>query len=152
MSVSDLWETPWQVVTALARRYCSGLFDLDVCAEAHNSKANRFFSEQDNGLAQTWDAASVWCNPPYSNIPPWIEKAILETREGRTSVVVMLLPARTDTWFHRLRELEAEGRAHLVFTRGRIQFIPPPGVKASTNNAGNLVAAIFPPLDVRRGR
>lgn len=154
MSERDNWATPWPVVEELARRYAGGKggFELDPCASETNLKAARFFSVHDNGLVQPWKAKAVFCNPPYSDIGPWVDKADLETQKFNARVVVMLLPARTDSrWFAKLKELSGIDRAHLTFTRGRIQFIPPPGVKASTNNGGSLIAAIWPTLDLKGG-
>lgn len=60
----------------------------------------------------------VWCNPPYGReIGKWVEKAYDESLKG--AMVVMLLPARTDTrWFHDYIYNKAEIR----FVRGRLKF------------------------------
>jgi site-specific DNA-methyltransferase (adenine-specific) len=56
-------------------------------------------------------------NPPYSEILPWMEKAALEARAGKT--VVLLVPARTDTrWWHEFAMKAKEIR----FIRGRLKF------------------------------
>ena len=54
----------------------------------------------------------MFCNPPYGrDIDRWIRKAVEEAGNG--AVVVMLIPARTDTkWFH-----------DLVFPYGDIRFV-----------------------------
>ena len=67
------------------------------------------------GLLKTGGGNTVWCNPPYGReIGKWIEKAA----ESKT-LVVMLLPARTDTaWFHNYIYQKAEIR----FIRGRLKF------------------------------
>lgn len=61
----------------------------------------------------------VFCNPPYGReIGKWVEKAYQENQE-HGSLVVMLLPARTDTrWFHDFIYRKAEIR----FVRGRLKF------------------------------
>jgi len=43
----------------------------------------------DDGLSRSWEGERVWCNPPYSNIGPWVLKAWL----SRADIVVMILPA-----------------------------------------------------------
>ena len=60
----------------------------------------------------------VWCNPPYGReIGKWVEKAYNESLKG--AMVVMLLPARTDTkWFHDY----IYGKAEIRFVRGRLKF------------------------------
>jgi DNA N-6-adenine-methyltransferase (Dam). len=67
-----------------------------------------------------------WCNPPYGKgIGRWIRKARDSTAVG--TVVVCLLPARTDTaWWHDY-VMEA---AEIRFIRGRIYFKSP---EAPTN-------------------
>lgn len=61
----------------------------------------------------------VFCNPPYGReIGKWVEKAYRENQE-HGNLVVMLLPARTDTkWFHDFIYNVAEIR----FIRGRLKF------------------------------
>lgn len=92
-------------------------FTLDVAADPGNAKCSQFFSVEDDGLAQDWRGNVVWCNPPFSEIPPWLEKAVFEQRRGVLSV--LLLPSATDTaWFHDLALPNAEIR----FLRGRLKF------------------------------
>ena len=60
----------------------------------------------------------VFCNPPYSEISKWVEKAFRETRNDNT-LVVMLIPSRTDTkYFHNF----IYNRAEIRFVKGRIKF------------------------------
>lgn len=68
-------------------------FDLDVaaCAEAHC--APRYYTIDDDGLRQPWNAPHVWCNPPYSDIGPWVARAWEQMRAGACELVAMLLPA-----------------------------------------------------------
>lgn len=50
-------------------------FTVDVAASPANAKLPRFYTSEDDGLAQDWSGERVWCNPPYSSIEPWAEKA-----------------------------------------------------------------------------
>ncbi len=61
----------------------------------------------------------MFCNPPYGKeVPKWVHKAYESVREPGT-VVVMLLPARTDTrWFQEWIYHRAEVR----FLCGRVKF------------------------------
>lgn len=84
-------------------------FDLDVagCQEAHH--APRFYGAKDDGLSRAWDAARVWCNPPFSEIAPWVAKA---WSEPAPVVIAMLLPAWTDrAWWSEHVEPFRDGRA-----------------------------------------
>jgi site-specific DNA-methyltransferase (adenine-specific) len=62
----------------------------------------------------------VWCNPPYGRgILEWVRKATDSIEVGDAELVVMLLPARTDTkWFH----AECVGRTEIRFIQGRLTF------------------------------
>ena len=73
-------------------------FQLDVCASAHNFKHTNFYSILNDGITQPWRRVN-WCNPPYSNQKPWIEKALLEARNGNTTV--MLVKWDTSTTYQR---------------------------------------------------
>jgi len=97
-------------------------FTVDAAASAHNAKLPRYWSKKENGLAQDWTGERVWCNPPYSTIRPWVEKALRFDAE----LCVMLLPAnRTEqAWWQDLVEPgRRAGRIQVEFLRGRMRFI-----------------------------
>lgn len=102
---------------------------LDACATAESAKVPYFFSINDDGLKQPWTGARVWCNPPYSDIAPWIRKATYEVSDGWCPLVVMLVPAWTDrAWWQEYVEPHRDGRGrNLVQTRflKRIRFGTP---------------------------
>jgi hypothetical protein len=76
-------------------------FTLDACATAESAKCKRFFTRAEDGLAQSWACERVWCNPPWSDIRPWVEKAW----HARAELVAMLVPAWTDReWWQELVE------------------------------------------------
>lgn len=120
--VDDRATTP-EVFAPLNERFG---FTIDVAASAENAKCDRFFTMDDDGLAQSWADERVWCNPPYSDIRPWVEKAWYSEAE----VVVMLLPAnRTEqAWWQDLVEPyrdRLDGYLRTEFIRGRLRFIEP---------------------------
>lgn len=90
------WETPDHIYESMDSKYH---FTLDVCATDDNTKCDRYYTKEEDGLKGDWDKFN-WCNPPYGReLPKWIEKAYKETLRGNTTVVLM--PARTDTkYFH----------------------------------------------------
>lgn len=104
-------------------------FDLDVAACEESHHAPRFYTKTMNGLALPWDAERVWCNPPYSNLRPWVERAWQETASARCSLVAMLIPAnRTEqTWWQRHVEPYRDGRGLISthFLPGRTAFARP---------------------------
>jgi len=67
-------------------------FTLDAAANAQNAKMAMFWDLERDGLQQAWAPHRVWCNPPYSNLSAWLEKAHREFAAG-CPVIVMLLPA-----------------------------------------------------------
>lgn len=119
-SQSNEWYTPQDFFDSLDREFH---FTLDVAATVENTKCSRFFTMSDDGLSQSWDNEIVWCNPPYGReIKKWVKKA----SEAKGGVVVMLIPARTDTsYFHDY----IYGKAEVRFIRGRLKF------GGSTNSA-----------------
>jgi phage N-6-adenine-methyltransferase len=98
-------------------------FTLDVAALPHNAKLERYFTPEQDGLAQSWAGERVWCNPPYSSIEPWIAKAWTSSAE----LIVMLLPAnRTEQgWWQRHIEPRRDfpGGVRVEFLPGRMRFI-----------------------------
>lgn len=109
------WGTPPEVFEPLDAEFH---FTLDVCATAENAKCARYFTEEEDGLAQDWDGV-CWMNPPYGReILGWMKKAYEESRKGAT--VVCLVPSRTDTrWWHEYAMKADEIR----YVKGRIKFI-----------------------------
>lgn len=117
-SQSEIWETPPALFQALNRQFD---FQLDVCALPENAKCAHFFTAKEDGLSQDWASYKrVWMNPPYGRpIGKWMQKAYAESRKG--CMVVCLVPVRSDTrWWHDW----VEGKAHVTFIRGRLQFAP----------------------------
>ena len=116
-SATDDWATPQQFYNGLNEIF---QFDLDVAASSSNHKCDEWFGldhpneSRRNGLEAEW-YGHVWCNPPYGRgIKDWVLKA-----SQHKDLVVMLLPARTDTkWFHDL----VLPNADVKFVRGRIKF------------------------------
>lgn len=113
---SDEWETPHDLFDKLDKELH---FDIDVCATPENAKCKRFFTKEQDGLKMPW-VGVCWCNPPYSNIAAWVQKARNEAKNG--AYVVMLIPARTDTkWFH--EHIYENGCCQYVFLKGRLMFL-----------------------------
>ena len=118
----DAWLTPPDLATALTKAVSKdGMWDLDPASPGSDAsfiQAHRHHTQAENGLEQPWHGR-VWLNPPYGrNIARWLAKASNEVAAGRASIVVMLLPAKTDTgWYH--DHVAGEWHRHL---RGRVQF------------------------------
>lgn len=112
-------------------------FTLDVAASAENTKCERYFTIEDDGLAQSWAGESVWCNPPYSSIGDWVQRAWSEY--AATDGIVMLLPAnRTEqSWWQDYVEPHRDRLGSpltVEFIRGRLRFDVPGGYNDPRGN------------------
>jgi len=118
-SVRPDWETPDELFAALHKFYN---FTVDVAASEHNAKLERYYSVNTNGLCRNWGDERVWCNPPYGReISDWVDKALSATEDDPYSaeIVVMLVPARTDTkWFQKC----ISSGVIIAFIAGRLKF------------------------------
>lgn len=114
-STTDEWPTPRYVFDKLDAEFS---FELDVCATDDNHKCARYFTKEIDGLKQEWKGV-CWMNPPYGRtIGQWIRKAY-ESSMGGGTIVVCLIPARTDTRWWRDYVMRA---SELRFVSGRIRF------------------------------
>lgn len=120
----DHWATPPAIYDPLNAIFG---FTLDVAAEPETAKCARYFSEEEDGLAQPWAGETCWLNPPYSTplLRAFMAKAHAESAQA---LVCCLIAARTDTqiWHDHARH------GDLVFIKGRIAFV------------GGLYTAPFP--------
>lgn len=114
-SKTDQWSTPQDFFDKLNEEFD---FNLDVCADTKNHKCAMWFNKEENGLIKSWDKSRVFCNPPYGReIGLWVKKA----SEAVGGVVVMLIPARTDTkYFHQY--IYKKKGVEIRFLKGRLKF------------------------------
>jgi phage N-6-adenine-methyltransferase len=115
-------------------------FTLDAAANARNAKVSQFFDLESNGLERSWGSHRVWCNPPYSDIRPWVEKAWWEQASG-CPLIAMLLPANRceQRWWQTWIEPYRDGRGHAPletrFYRGRFNFGLPNNLEGKFNSS-----------------
>ena len=115
-SNKDDWETPQSLFDQLDEEFH---FILDAASSDQNAKCEHHYTAENSGLEHSWEGETVFCDPPYGrNIGDWIRKASQEASKPDT-LVVLLVPARTDTrWFqnHILH------RAEVRFLPGRLKY------------------------------
>jgi hypothetical protein len=125
VSDRDSWATPAWLTELLP------LVDLDPCTNEQSTvKARKTYSacRGEDGLVLPW-IGSTYVNPPFSSILPWAEKLAAESYN--VSAAAFLVNADSSTrWWSRLTD---SLHCALMFHR-RIQFVPPPGIRPSTNN------------------
>lgn len=126
-SNTEEWITPKWLYDKLNEEF---LFGLDPCTTEDNPLGTpKYYTIYDDGLTKSWDAESVFVNPPYNTeINEWLYKADLELKYNpRIHHIVFLLPVRTDTrWFHKyIYDQETEYYRQNVdvrFIKGRLKF------------------------------
>jgi ParB family chromosome partitioning protein len=101
-SNSNEWYTPAVYIAPV--RATLGQIDLDPasCALANTVvKADRFYTEADDGLTKPW-SGRVFLNPPYARLGPrFVKKLIAEYESGNVTEAVLLVNSHcTDSrWF-----------------------------------------------------
>ncbi len=115
-STNQTWGTPTWLFLKLHGEF---VFTLDPCASNENHKCDKYFTEEQDGLSQSWKGYTVFINPPYSESKKWITKACNEFIQNNVTSV-MLLPARTDTIA--FQDIIAPRAAQIRFLKGRIKF------------------------------
>jgi phage N-6-adenine-methyltransferase len=132
--------TEWATSPVLFRQLDEEFgFTLDPCATEQTAKCARFFTREDNGLAQDWSKERVFMNPPFGRqIKWWMKKAWEESQRG--ALVVCLVPARTDTaWWH-----DWAVRGEVRFLRGRGHYVTPDGKRRGTEAFPSAIVVFSP--------
>lgn len=132
---SDAWYTPSEYIEAV--RKVMGSIDLDPASnnEAQEVvKANKYFTKEDDGLAQDW-SGNVFLNPPYSNplMGQFIDKLMAAYDQDAVYQAILVTNNATDTrWCQALLQ-----RVAVCFTAGRVKFWRP-GVDAQATRQGQI--------------
>ncbi|UZV39648.1 N-6-adenine-methyltransferase [Trabzonvirus APT65] len=141
LDIRDLWQTPQEVFDFWNR---VDQFTLDVAASDHNHLVQDYLTKEDDALSLDW-SESNWCNPPYSDISSWVDKAIEQVWKG--NYTVMLVPSNIDTrWFSSALDCE---RCRIAFYTGkRIHFIrADTGEQIKGNPRGSMFLIFDPRYD-----
>lgn len=121
------WRTPLAVFRALDKEFN---FTLDAAASRSNALCAKFIDYAMNAFRTPW-IGRVFCNPPYGrDILDWHQRAHQQVQIGNAEIVVMLVPANTDTQaFHYAMTFAHEIR----LVKGRIRFVGPGKSPPSAN-------------------
>lgn len=102
-SIRQDWRTPKAFYQALNAEFG---FDFDPCPP----KASF------DGLAREWGQTN-FVNPPFKGIKKWVQRSFEESERG--AIVVMLIPARTDTRYWHDYCMKA---SEIRFIKGRLHY------------------------------
>ena len=105
----DSVATPKYILDALTKEF-GDLFDPCPLNDEWDE------SKDENGLKIPWGQTS-FCNPPYSNVKPWIEKAVAEHSLGKTVVLLLKTDIIATAYFGRFAK-----HVSLRFFNHRIRF------------------------------
>ena len=125
--------TPAYILEAV-RHVTGGMIELDPASSAQANEtvqASRFFTLEDDGLAQDWEAESLWLNPPFGRgeIEAFVEKLVVEL--DNIGLALGITHNATETGW--CQDLLAESAA-ICFLNRRVDF-PTPG---EGSNSGTL--------------
>ena len=115
------WHTP-EAEIELVHAVMGGI-DLDPASNPdaqERVQAAKFFTKEDDGLAQPWEGR-VYVNPPYTGgeVDKFADKLVSEFDSGNVSEAIWLSNNSADTeWFYRLTSVAAA----VLFIQGRVKF------------------------------
>lgn len=131
-SRKDTWRTPPEVFAWASSLVRFG-FDYDAACTMENRLAPPLWTlggfVPGDSLSAPWpDEAMIWCNPPYSNIDPWVDQ-VLATR---ALVGFFILSPNGEARYERI--CQAAHEYHII---GRVSFIDEDGEPKGGNERGS---------------
>lgn len=93
--------TPDWIVEGV-RQVFGGTIDLDPCAAddpaTHLATVN--VTKEMDGLSMPWSGCTVYSNPPYADLKPWMTKYLDEALDWGNTQIIALVPLRPQRkWF-----------------------------------------------------
>lgn len=137
---SNEFETPQAVYDHFDNEFS---FEWDLACRKTNVKCNNgLFVEDVDSLTVDWHKLSkgwLWCNPPYSPLRPWIEKAQQEFLKG--AKICMLVPPFLGSAYY-----STVIPSEIRLIKGRIKFIGADGVPMKANTNDSCLLVFGPPV------
>lgn len=131
----DNWRTPPELFKVLDEEFN---FDLDAAASEENSLCSLCITPDKDALKTSWSAPDIrtaWCNPPYTLIGPFIQRAWEQSQEHRMTTVV-LIPAYTDPKYWKQYVMKSH---EVRFLAGRLSFLDEDGGKKTSARFPSVV-------------
>lgn len=123
----DSWRTPPEVFHWASDMV--GGFQYDTACTVRNALAMPLWKgrRDHDALACRW-RGRLWCNPPYSDIGPWIDKAL-----DCVGIVALLIPSPNgESYYARLIPA-----AYEIYISGRLAFLDSDGEPRKGNTRGS---------------
>jgi len=137
----DSYQTPREVFAALNAEFD---FRLDVCASIQNALVPFYITEREDCLTADWlyyargvdfTGWYAWCNPPYSDIGPFVKRCAEMAGKGIGTVMLVMMDQSVG-WYRDAIQTCQEVR---LVIGGRLSFIDPSTLKpAAGNNKGSM--------------
>ncbi|TYG33251.1 adenine methyltransferase [Lonepinella koalarum] len=152
----DEWQTPEYFFNWLDNRFN---FNIDGCAVSSNSKLPDYLGP-DRGaewmksfltdeiwldLEPGFGRCSIFVNPPYSNVTPFLKQA-KKLRDAGHLVVVLLNNDKSTQWYQ--QHIHNVANEVIDIVGGRLAFIHPvTGEEVKGNSKGQMVVVFDPWVD-----
>lgn len=132
----DLGQTPFWLIRSI-ESLVGNEFDLDVCCLKKTAKAKNYFTlEEDRDcfinpwVGNAYGPTLAWCNPPFSNVMPFIERA-LDQCEQHGTTTAMIIPNNPEVAYRRKLKEVCDTFIEMPF---RLKFLRPDGSKFLDKN------------------
>lgn len=146
----DTWQTPKYLFRWLEMRFRG--FDIDGCANKQNTLCAYYFGKDglaedflDFSLEDFYDAfeyATIFVNPPYSDVTPFLKRA-KELRDAGHLVVMLLNNDKSTQWYQ--QHIHGVANEVIDITGGRIAFIHPVTKQEIKGNSKGQMVVVFDP-------
>lgn len=113
-----------------------GPFGLDAAADRHNALCESFYDVRNSALDPECEwAPKTFCNPPFRNMKPWVQKAVEQAEQNGYHTVMIAPAGGSQDWFHDLAR-----RYTILMPNARISFDDengnPTGIRGVTEEDG----------------
>ena len=152
--VGNEWRTTDDLIARSLLALGCTTFDLDPAAPIDgpdNVPASRKYTELENGLVQPWDSGTLWLNPPFSPVKPWLRRLANGWRSGNVRAGLTLFGDRA--LCGEGGSLILQAAKVLIVPKKRIGFINPhTGELDKSPSFGSVLVAGGSNLDLLRVR
>lgn len=137
------WYTPSDIIEAA--RKTLGVIQLDPfsCYQANLTvKAERYFTQDDDGFEQSWAGKRVWCNHPFSRENnSRIAKKVNWEYVNNAEIIMITFAATSEKWFQPLL------RFPQCFLHGRTNYLDQNGNKVKGVTKGSVITYLGDNVD-----